>query len=136
MTSYNKENFTNYYKNLETNKDFYANIYIWNIQKSLIDLFDTNPPWKICPSHTIKNAHYDTILDFKYLPISQLIVSCSLDKTIKIWDPVARPYSLTNPQNLAHLRVKPGYYKDPESEFTRSNTVFIIIIFSFFLISY
>lgn len=49
-------------------------------------------PWVIQPTKVIEGAHNDTIIDITYLPYSQLLATCSADKTIKVWDPVAKPY--------------------------------------------
>ena len=48
-----------------------------------------------------------------------------MDKTIKVWDPVARPYPLSNSQKFAFIRIKPGYYKVPGDEGTVSNSPFV-----------
>lgn len=76
------------------------------------------------PSHVIRNAHYDSILDITYLPYTQLIVTTSSDKTIKVWDPVARPYSLKHPKDLSLIRQKPGVYEPAPHQVTISNQKF------------
>lgn len=78
----------------------------------------------ILPTFVIADAHFDSILDFCYLPQSQLLVSSSLDHTIKIWDPVACPFGLTSGSKEAFVRVKPGVYRCPQEEETRSNRAF------------
>ena len=119
-----KEQFINFYTNIETNKQFSTDILIWNLQKDLFDLCNTNPPWIVRPTHVIKGAHYDSILDITYLPVSQLIVSASVDKTIKVWDPVARPYSLKHPKNVSFIREKPGIYGVAKEQETTTNQKF------------
>ena len=41
-----KEAFAIFYKNLETNKDYSADILIWNLRKGIFDVSNANPPWK------------------------------------------------------------------------------------------
>ena len=41
-----KEKFSSYYSAIDVNKQQYARIFIWNLQKDLFESFDTNPPWK------------------------------------------------------------------------------------------
>ena len=76
------------------------------------------------PTHTIKAAHYDSIIDIVYLPIAQLIVTASVDKTIKVWDPVARPHSLKHPKNVSFIRQQPGVYEEAKKQETISNMEF------------
>ena len=73
----------------------------------------------ILPTFVISDAHFDSILDFCYLPQSQLLVSSSLDHTIKVWDPVACPYGLTSGSKEAFVRVRPGVYRCPQEEFSK-----------------
>lgn len=101
-----------------------ADILIWNIQKDLFAKFEANPPWILQPSRVIEGAHYDSILSFTYLPYSQVIASSSADCTIKLWNPIARPYSLVNQAGDASVEIKPGYYKKRKAEFTVTNEPF------------
>lgn len=98
-------------KGVDFNKNRSADILIWNLQKSLFSKFETNPPWVIEPTRIIESAHYDSIISFTYLPYAQLIASSSTDNTIKLWNPIARPYSLVNQDGEASVEIKPGYYK-------------------------
>ena len=120
----NNQSFLPFYSNIETSKDLYADILIWNLQRDLFENYQIDPPWSISPSKVISQAHYDSILDIGYLPSSQLLVTSSLDRTIKIWDPIAKPYPLNCNENLAYIRLKPGYYKKPDIEWTRTNEAF------------
>ena len=122
-----KPTFLPYYSNIETSKDIFADILIWNIQKTLFENYHMNPPWSISPCKVISQAHYDSILDFCYLPVAQLLVSSSLDRTIKVWDPVAKPFQLNCSQKHGYIRIKPGFYKNPDPEYTRNNQSFIEI---------
>eukprot|EP01022_Parablepharisma_sp_SALTPOND_P011293 TRINITY_DN146_c0_g1_i1.p2 TRINITY_DN146_c0_g1~~TRINITY_DN146_c0_g1_i1.p2 ORF type:complete len:1216 (-),score=156.01 TRINITY_DN146_c0_g1_i1:15438-19085(-) len=71
-------------------------ILIWNLQKDLVHIMQANPPWILRPTRRI-DAHAGSILDITYLPSAQLIVTTSLDQTIKFFDPVAFPYPLSEP---------------------------------------
>ena len=51
-------------------------------------------------------------------------MTSSLDQTIRIWDPVASSYLLTDPNNNPHAQKKPGYYKPMEVESTKKNIAF------------
>lgn len=133
-----KEPYINFYTNIEANKKFTTDILIWNLQKDLFNLCNTNPPWlgiiilfisfnlhfSVRPTKIIRAAHYDSILDIVYLPLNQLIVTTSADKTIKIWDPVSRPYSLKHPKDISFVRQKPGIYDIAPEQSTISNAEF------------
>jgi hypothetical protein len=47
----------------------------------------------------IEKAHSGSILDFTYLQLSQLLISSSTDKSIKVWDPLGRPIPLNIPND-------------------------------------
>lgn len=98
-------------------------IFIWNLQRDMIELFSINPPWTI-PAHHKFVAHDDSIIDICYLSKSQLLVTSSVDQTIKFWDPITSAYELTEPSNNPHVRQKPGYYKPLQSEKTKANSTF------------
>lgn len=53
-------------------------ILIWNLQRDLIELFQSRPPWSM-PFHKRIQAHNSSILDICYLPKSQLVVTASTD---------------------------------------------------------
>lgn len=112
------------YTNIEVSKDLCSDILIWNLQGNLFENYHMNPPWTITPCYIIAQAHYDSILDFSYLPIGQILCSCSLDQTIKFWDPVSRPFPLNNVQKEGYIRIKPGVYRNPKGETTKSNKAF------------
>lgn len=116
-----KESYMSFYQNIEVSKQYSADIMIWNFEKNLFDLCNTNPPWSVVPTHIIRGAHYDSILDICYLTVAQLIVTASADHTIKMWDPVARAYSLKHPKNISLIRKKPGVYETGEEQYTTSN---------------
>ncbi|EAR94381.2 EF hand protein (macronuclear) [Tetrahymena thermophila SB210] len=111
-------------KIIEFDKNRSADILIWNIQKELFSKFETNPPWVIQPTRVIESAHYDSIISFTYLPYCQLVASSSADNTIKLWNPIARPYSLVNQDGEASVEIKPGYYKKRKQEYTITNEPF------------
>lgn len=75
----------------------------------MMDLFSINPPWSI-PAHHKFTAHDDSIIDICYLSKSQLLVTSSVDQTIKFWDPITSAYELTEPSNNPHVCQKPGFY--------------------------
>jgi WD40 repeat protein len=54
------------------------------------------------PFHKRIVAHSGSILDICYLPKSQLVVTASMDQTIKFFDPVSKSYELTDPNNNPH----------------------------------
>ena len=56
--------------------------------------------------------------------MAQLIVTASVDKTIKVWDPVARPHSLKHPKNVSFIRQQPGVYGEAKEQQTISNMKF------------
>ena len=62
----------------------------------MFEKYDSNPPRIISYSKKIEKAHQDSIISFAYLPHTQLLVSASLDKTIKIWNPVSQAFALEN----------------------------------------
>ena len=99
-------------------------ILVWNLQKDLIHMMQANPPWVINQPSYRFNAHNGSIIDITYLPFAQLIVSSSTDQTIRFFDPVAAPYSLTEPRNFALVPSKPGNYKPIQEESTKSNPTF------------
>ncbi len=50
---------------------YLADILLYNLEKDFLKkAFNANPPWKIKPFQTIKQAHMGTILDIEYLPKS------------------------------------------------------------------
>ena len=55
-----KEAFATFYKNIETNKNHAADIFIWNLKKDIFDICDTNPPWrgKICEIENLQLIFY------------------------------------------------------------------------------
>lgn len=118
MAPQNKSNesFARFYSNITNNKTRVANILVWNLGKDVFNENKTNPPWKISPTRIIENAHYDSITCLAYMPLSQIIVSTSIDGSIKLWDPVARPYSLVHHDSIRK--------HDNEEEQTQSNVPF------------
>ena len=76
-------------------------ILIWNIQKDMIELFSINPPWNIAACRKFI-AHDDSIVDICYLTKAQLLVTSSLDQTVRFCDPVSTCYDLTDPSNNPH----------------------------------
>lgn len=87
-----------------------SDILVYELHKQLIDKIDINYSMDIRPSFVIKAAHQDSIVALAYLSHKQLLVSSSLDKTIKLWDVLSKPISLVNPSMKAFQQVKPGYY--------------------------
>jgi len=67
----------------------------------MIELFSVKPPWTI-PYHKKFVAHDSSIIDICYLQKSQLLVTSSIDQTIRFWDPISTAYELTDPQNNPH----------------------------------
>lgn len=47
-----------------------------------------------------------------------------MDSTVKLWNPIARPYSLVNQEGEASVEIKPGYYKKRRQEYTVTNESF------------
>ena len=111
------------FANRHNKEDARCEILIWNIQKDMIELFSARPPWSISACKRFI-AHDASIIDICYLTKAQLLVTSSLDQTIRFWDPVSTSYALTDPQNNPHAQMKPGYYKPMKPEATKSNTSF------------
>lgn len=72
----------------------------------------------------IEDAHFDSIIDFAYLPFSQYLASASADGTIKIWDPIGRPYNLSSNSKFSTIPLKPGYYIQGSGQRSISNYPF------------
>lgn len=89
----------------------------------MIELFTHRPPWNI-PYFKKFVAHDASIIDICYLQKAQLLVTSSMDQTIRFWDPVSTAYMLTDPSNNPHAQMKPGYYKPMEVESTKKNVTF------------
>ena len=98
-------------------------ILIWNLQRDLIELFQSRPPWAV-PCHKRIVAHNASILEICYLPKSQLVVTSSTDQTIKFFDPASTSYELTDPSNNPHAEMRPGHYQPLRRELTRTNVPF------------
>lgn len=98
-------------------------ILIWNIQRDLIELFSSRPPWHM-PCHKRIAAHNSSIVEICYLAKSQLVVTASTDQTIKFFDPVSTSYELTDPSNNPHAQMRPGHYRPLKRELTKSNVTF------------
>ena len=96
---------------------------MWNLQRDMIELFSINPPWFV-PAHHKFVAHDDSIIDICYLSKAQLLVTSSVDQTIRFWDPIIVSYELTDPSNNPHALMKPGYYTPLKKETTKSNVTF------------
>jgi hypothetical protein len=96
---------------------------IWNLQRDLIELFQSRPPWNM-PCHMKIAAHNSSIIEICFLAKSQLLVTASTDQTIKFFDPVSTSYELTDPSNNPHAGMRPGHYRPLKREVTRSNTTF------------
>ena len=84
----------------------------------MIELFSVQPPWNI-PYHKKFVAHDDSIIDICYLNKAQLLVTSSIDQTIRFWDPISLAYDLTDPSNNPHALIKPGYYQKLNIEKTQ-----------------
>jgi hypothetical protein len=54
------------HSNREDSSSFKSEIIIWNIQRDMIELFQTNPPWTI-PVYKRFDAHNGSIIDICYL---------------------------------------------------------------------
>ena len=96
---------------------------IWNLQKDLVELFQSRPPWNVSVARRVV-AHNASIIDICYLPKAQLVVTASSDQTIKFFDPVSKAYELTDPSNNPHVARKPGHYMPLKKETTRNNITF------------
>jgi hypothetical protein len=48
------------------NSDQKCEIFVWNLQRDMIELFSINPPWTV-PAHHRFVAHDDSIIDICYL---------------------------------------------------------------------
>jgi Ca2+-binding EF-hand superfamily protein len=116
------EPFSRFYSNITNNKARMANILVWNLGRDLFQDSKLNPPWKISPARIIDNAHYDSIISLAYMPLCQVIVSTSIDGSVKLWDPIARPHSLIHQDSTQ--KTGPGSYIKPTEEHTQSNQPF------------
>lgn len=95
-------------------------LFVWNLQKDLIDKFQHNPPWTVKPYKRVY-AHEGSIIDICYLPITQLVVTTGADGLIKLWTPTGTPYSLTETHNLPIATKTPGVYIPLKPQLTSSN---------------
>eukprot|EP00741_Cyanophora_paradoxa_P018241 tig00021043_g17614.t1 len=77
-----------------------------------------------CKAARVLQGHTRAVTGVAYLPRSALVVSASLDRSIRFWDPMARPHALTIPEAPPHVRVWPGYYEPLKMEWTNSNQPF------------
>jgi len=111
------------HSNREDSSKFKSEIIIWNIQRDMIELFQTNPPW-IVPVYKRFDAHNASIVDICYLQKVQLLVSTSTDQTIRFFDPVSTSYELTDSSNIPHAMQRPGYYRPLVNETTKGNITF------------
>ena len=109
------------YSKDHTKKNLKCEIIVWNLQKDLIDLFSVKPPWKV-PIFRSFCAHDDSIVDIAYLPKAQILVSSSVDKSIRFWDPATTQYDLSDPAQLPVASKSPGNYKALKPEKTLKNT--------------
>lgn len=75
------------------------------------------------PCHRF-NACHGSIVELCYLRHSQLLACASTDHTIRFFDPTARPFALSDPQNIPHIPEKPGIYKPMGQESTQENVSF------------
>ena len=105
-----------------THEESYCEILIWNLQRDMVELFQTCPPWAVDCQRRI-NAHMGSILDLCYLPTSQLLATCSTDQTVRLFDPIAAPYDLSQSARPLHM-TKPGYYTSLNAEGTQKNPCF------------
>ena len=83
----------------------------------MIELYSRRPPWNVGYYKKFV-AHDASIIDICYLQKAQLLVTASMDQTIRFWDPAASSYQLTDPSNNPHAQMKPGYYKPMVEEST------------------
>jgi WD40 repeat protein len=122
---FQKSSETTYQKhaNREASSPYKSEIIIWNLQRDMVELFQTNPPWNI-PIFKRFEAHNASIIDICYLQKTQLLVSTSTDQTIRFFDPISVSYSLTDPNNIPHAMQKPGYYRPLNKEMTKGNVTF------------
>ena len=98
-------------------------ILMWSLQKDLVHMMQANPPWVIRPSRRFE-AHAASIVDIVYLSSAQLIATASTDQTIKLFDPTASPYPLTEPRQFPIVATKPGAYVPLPQESTTTNACF------------
>jgi WD40 repeat protein len=84
------------YSKSHAKKNLKCEIIVWNIQKDLVDLFSIKPPWKV-PIFRRFCAHDDSIIDMAYMSKAQMIVTSSVDKSVRFWDPATTSYELSDP---------------------------------------
>ena len=62
------------------------------------------PPWELFMFMYLSFSLY------LYLSINMCLYLCTAtaDRTVRFWDPTAKPYALTKPGAVAHVRVTPG----------------------------
>jgi WD40 repeat protein len=101
-------------------KNLKCEIIVWNLQKDLIDLFSIKPPWKV-PIFRRFVAHDDSIVSLAYMAKAQLLVSSSVDKSIRFWDPATTQYDLADPAGLPVSAKCPGNYRPLKPEQTMKN---------------
>jgi hypothetical protein len=89
----------------------------------MVELFSMKPPWNVPYYHKFI-AHDASILDIAYMSKAQLLVTSSVDKTIRWWDPATSSYELTDPGNNPHANWRPGYERPLIKEQTRDNVAF------------
>lgn len=73
----------------------------------------------------VLRGHAGAVVDAVFLPETNLLVSASVDRTVRFWDAEAAPHPLTAPEGGAHVRVAPGRYESKRPEWTSSNPPYV-----------
>lgn len=92
---------SHYERDTRRQSQYASEILIWRLQKDMIELFQSRPPWNV-PAYKKFMAHSQSIVDITFLNKAQLIVSASTDQTIRFFDPIAKAMELTDYKNIPH----------------------------------
>ena len=89
----------------------------------MIDLYSTGAPWVVSGTKKF-TAHDASIIQITYMAKCQLIVSTSMDQSIRFWDPVSATIDLTDKNNKPMQNLEPDWHRTVMPEKTNSNTSF------------
>lgn len=98
-------------------------IIVWNLQREMIELYSTGAPWTVSGTKKF-TAHDSSIIQIIYMAKCQLLVSTSMDQSIRFWDPVSSTINLTDKNNKPLQNLEPDWHRAVMPEKTNSNASF------------